>query len=123
MTTDEIRIAMAELEGIQTKGWWCQHCYQEVSPSSVCFDETHDDRSGGCGNRVTHMPIPDYPNDWNAVRRVVNAFSPADRLTFLGILSDISFRRSGEWFPARILTSTPDEWCESVLRVTGKWRG
>jgi len=29
--------------------WWCPHCKVEVQPEHVTFEETHDERYGGCG--------------------------------------------------------------------------
>lgn len=33
-------------------GWWCFHCGVAVLPQDVTHHETHDERSGGCGQRV-----------------------------------------------------------------------
>jgi hypothetical protein len=32
--------------------WWCPNCNEWVSPRDVTYEETHDIRSGGCGNAV-----------------------------------------------------------------------
>jgi protein gp37 len=34
--------------------WWCEHCQQWVPPEAVTFEETHDERCGGCGQSVHH---------------------------------------------------------------------
>jgi hypothetical protein len=33
--------------------WWCQTCGEWIAPEAVLFNENHDERVGGCGNRVT----------------------------------------------------------------------
>jgi len=32
--------------------WWCETCHDMIEPEHVTFDERHDARAGGCGNKV-----------------------------------------------------------------------
>ena len=32
--------------------WWCETCQTHVSGRDVTYDETHDQRAGGCGAKV-----------------------------------------------------------------------
>ena len=32
--------------------WWCPVCKVKVPPKSVTYEETHDERDGGCGEQV-----------------------------------------------------------------------
>jgi hypothetical protein len=32
--------------------WWCSACGKVVSSDQVTYEETHDERSGGCGGAV-----------------------------------------------------------------------
>jgi len=114
MTTDEIRIAMAELEGwtklrVTVKGSGAPE--RGPSPHGFPFGKNYE------------ASVSDYLADWNSVHRVVNhALTDAQRLTFLRVLDDLTLGNGQAWFPARIVTATPLEWCEAVLRVVGKWK-
>ncbi len=103
MTPTEIRIAMAELEG------WVRNKHNPAY------------WSGPNGESTISIPIPDYANDLNSVHRVVNLLTEAQRMEFLGVLNKILLPPS-DWFPKRIVESTPLQWCEACLRATGKWR-
>lgn len=37
---------------IDTEQWWCPSCQMIVEPECVTYEETHDERCGGCGNDV-----------------------------------------------------------------------
>ena len=32
--------------------WWCETCNEMIEPEHVTYDERHDIRMGGCGNKV-----------------------------------------------------------------------
>jgi hypothetical protein len=32
--------------------WYCEECGEEVDPHDVTYEETHDERAGGCGHPV-----------------------------------------------------------------------
>jgi hypothetical protein len=36
----------------RSQSWWCKTCKTYVSGRDVTYDETHDIRSGGCGDKV-----------------------------------------------------------------------
>ena len=36
----------------RSQGWWCEKCQKTVGGRDVTYDETHDQRSGGCGAKV-----------------------------------------------------------------------
>jgi len=38
--------------GSANDGWWCEHCRKPVQDDHVTYEETHDQRSGGCGNTL-----------------------------------------------------------------------
>jgi len=39
--------------------WWCPTCEEWLEWDEVTYEETHDERIGGCGERV----LPDKPED------------------------------------------------------------
>jgi hypothetical protein len=47
---------LTRLKALREKkpGWFCSHCNVVVEPKDVTYEETHDIRSGGCGNNVTY---------------------------------------------------------------------
>jgi hypothetical protein len=42
--------------------WFCNYCQAEVSEYHVTYDETHDIRSGGCGQSVEWIEEEDPGN-------------------------------------------------------------
>ena len=40
--------------------WWCEECGVHVDPCGVTYEETHDERRGGCGQPVRHTA--DHPS-------------------------------------------------------------
>jgi len=38
--------------GSANDGWWCEHCKTPVQYDHATYEETHDPRSGGCGNTL-----------------------------------------------------------------------
>lgn len=36
----------------KSQGWWCEKCHTTVGGRDVTYDETHDQRAGGCGAKV-----------------------------------------------------------------------
>lgn len=32
--------------------WWCSFCGRRLEPEEVSYEETHDERAGGCGEPV-----------------------------------------------------------------------
>ena len=36
----------------RSQGWWCEKCQKTVGGRDVTYDETHDQRAGGCGAKV-----------------------------------------------------------------------
>lgn len=63
--------------------------------------------------------LPPVDSDLNAVAELVNALPSEDRIIFLHHLDLITLERSKEWFPARIVTSTPAEYCLALIRLWG----
>jgi len=44
--------------------WYCPYCEEYLYPEEVTFEETHDEREGGCGHPVQGIPDPnDGPYD------------------------------------------------------------
>lgn len=41
---------------LQPVGWWCPECEREIDAVEVTYEETHDERIGGCGQPVIGMP-------------------------------------------------------------------
>jgi hypothetical protein len=64
---------MAEMEGLQTEGWYCPKCDREVASAFVAFDEKHDIHSEGCGSQVEGMPVPDYASSLDAIAPLLQA--------------------------------------------------
>ena len=52
--------------------WWCDNCKKWVHPKDVTYEETHDERAGGCGCGV--LPnVPGCPRVIANKRSVGNA--------------------------------------------------
>lgn len=111
MTTEQIRIAMAELDG------WTHETKEGRSPGyALTYWKGPDGKDYGI-----HPTISDFANDFNAVYRVVNALLEHLRYRFLVTLDEIT-KNGFDWFPKRIVESTPHQWCEAVLRAADKWK-
>lgn len=44
------------------QGWWCPTCEKWLEWDEVTYEETHDERGGGCGYAV----LPEKPEDTDA---------------------------------------------------------
>ena len=124
MKPDEINRTIAEAHGVQTEGWWCEHCGREVASAFVTFDETHDKRSEGCGNPVGPMPIPDYYHDLNEIRRVVIRLPEDSHQLYAENLCEIVefCKHDRARFAWDAINATAPQRCEAYLRTIGKWR-
>lgn len=50
--------------------WWCPECKVFLEWDEVTFQETHDERAGGCGEEVLpERPDPESPDCQNGRRK------------------------------------------------------
>src|SRR5690349_6622559 len=62
--TARSHVDMAAAQAEQTKAvpeWWCPVCKVIVPPDCVTYQERHDVRAGGCGERVGTKPAATAP--------------------------------------------------------------
>jgi hypothetical protein len=43
--------------------WWCHTCDREVEPQHVTHEEEHDERAGGCGDRLEWVDDEETPKE------------------------------------------------------------
>ena len=114
MTAQEMRVAVAEWAGRKT-GWWCPNCETWVDPKYVTFDEHHDDPDCDCLLEIS----PDYPNDLNAMHLADPTGVAA--LKLCEMLGVDKYTRA-EAIAQAIMSATPAQWLEALVRTIGKWK-
>jgi hypothetical protein len=137
-TIKKINLEISAAAGIVLhSGWWCPTCNCAVDNFCVTNLELHDERRGGCGNTVGVQEPANYFGDANAILAVrpallvaLGKLKPAcsPRVEYLNTLRDVVSRhcpKNRSEFPIvsdyDLLDATPEEHCETILRVFGKW--
>jgi hypothetical protein len=118
----KIRIACAETLEIYDDGWYCSRCRTSVPPQNVTFEETHDIRIGGCGERVSGDGNPDFLHDANAALLLVEGAKQQGcsfELNTIGCWG-CCFSRDESAYEGRADTFCAAV-CEAWLRLCGKW--
>lgn len=121
MKAEEQQIAIAEACGAI---WFCctDRCgLVELLPKEIRFSNYKECARPKPPVLFGLSYVPEYLHDWNAMHEAVNSLPAEARILFLSHLDQITLRRSKDWFPARMVTSTLGEWSEAFLRTVDKW--
>lgn len=98
MTTDRINAAMAELEGLRVVTHDGVLCSAQPWPEIA-------------------RPLDDYTADLNATQRVFRTLDNSSRISAINIVIALC----GTLPYSALALATPLQWCEAILRATGKW--
>ena len=113
MKPEEQRIAIAVICGWEPERTWL------LAPNRMCGERPED----GC-----YMPLPDYPNDLNAMHEAEKVLWEIDwnnRHVFNDNLANILKGRTvnrNEWYAETLLDATAAQRAEAFLKTLNLWK-
>lgn len=112
MTTNKIKIAMAELDGLTSRTKEIEHLigYQWTETVTVWIDVG--------GNAVTP---PRYAESHDAIQAFCARQSEAKLCAIITELERIVARDWKTMTNPHVAFCNPYQWCEAILRAAGKW--
>ena len=124
MNKDEQIKALAELDGFEWYSFW----YQDQ-------DESHPRKAGkgknkGDFNELSKTgsyddELPPYLTSRDSIIPVIEKMPTENRMEFINILEDIAYTKEfGNYWDVQfaIITATPQQLAEALLRATSKWK-
>lgn len=111
MNTEQINVAMAELDGLK---WHGDPAWEREAP--YWKNDVH-----------SYMPLPPYTSSLDAVQRVFGKMTQAQQgEVVLKLWNLVGTEWTATMLMATVVTkcllSTPLQWCEATLRATGNWK-